>query len=411
MRLSRLHALLVAVCVTVLVSGCAAPPHYFPKSQVDAITREALGNSGTEGVAIATAYEFEGQSLCGTAPNNLHIGRLVFKPGPGISQLTGRGFLATPCLAAESLISASYSGTHLVATSRLSLMGEKPDDDAIVGIEIFAILDGGKRLQHIATYSRSSDGRLRRFDMPPQLIYVAADDSEERTQKVRAYVKDYYAARQRDVDEEVKRRQAERSSFLEKAGGVLGAVAQGAAVGYRDAQSQRQTPSSRGSPASPPRLTSPAAASTLPPSMAMAPAVAPTSARASPPPETPARQQSVATVVKKERVALIPTLEAIVVCTKPTGVQGTFECRSPVTVWHGHLNDMSGHRTPEEMVARLDGCSASRRLPSATHLVWGCGFGATRGEDSLDRSAGVDVQGRRTYYCYERESICRRTDP
>ncbi|GAB3550488.1 hypothetical protein GCM10027343_33560 [Noviherbaspirillum agri] len=105
------------------------------------------------------------------------------------------------------------------------------------------------------------------------------------------------------------------------------------------------------------------------------------------------------------------TPEAITVCTNPGGANGSFECRSPVTVKRGHKNDISGHRTPDEMVMNMDGCPSPRRLASTTHLVWGCGFGATNNSNSMDRSAGVDVKGRNTYYCHEKETSCRRTTP
>lgn len=121
----------------------------------------------------------------------------------------------------------------------------------------------------------------------------------------------------------------------------------------------------------------------------------------------PARSPS-----SSERVAnLIPTPEAITVCTLPSGANGSFECRSPVTVHRGNKNDISGHRTPDEMVMNLDGCPNPRRLASASHLVWGCGFGATNNSNSLDRSAGVDVKGRNTYYCHPKEVSCRKTQP
>lgn len=111
------------------------------------------------------------------------------------------------------------------------------------------------------------------------------------------------------------------------------------------------------------------------------------------------------------RSDLLATLEAITVCTKPSGANGSFECRSPVTVHQGNKNDISGQRTPEEMAMNLDGCPSPRRLASSTHLVWGCGFGATNNSASIDRSAGVDVKGRNTYYCSARETSCRRTTP
>jgi hypothetical protein len=56
-------------------------------------------------------------------------------------------------------------------------------------------------------------------------------------------------------------------------------------------------------------------------------------------------------------------------------------------------------------------CTGKRPLASSTHLVWGCGFAATGGVNALDRSAGVDIKGRRTYYCTEQQLGCRRTEP
>lgn len=105
--------------------------------------------------------------------------------------------------------------------------------------------------------------------------------------------------------------------------------------------------------------------------------------------------------------------EAIMVCSKPSGPNGAFECRSPVTFDRGSLKEgRSTHQTPEKLVAySTAGCPGARRLPSTTHLVWGCGFGATNNSNSMDRSAGVDVQGRRTYYCSDRQTSCRRTEP
>lgn len=102
--------------------------------------------------------------------------------------------------------------------------------------------------------------------------------------------------------------------------------------------------------------------------------------------------------------------EAIIVCTKPDG-QGKFRCLTPVDVISGSPADKDW-RTPDALVAwAAASCPGARRLASATHLVWGCGFGATDNANSLDRSAGVDVQGRRTYYCAPKEVSCRRTSP
>lgn len=104
-------------------------------------------------------------------------------------------------------------------------------------------------------------------------------------------------------------------------------------------------------------------------------------------------------------------LEAVLVCTKPSGPKQAFDCLSPVTKLHGHLEDISGSRTPDEVARGSASCTEKRPLASSTHLVWGCGFAATGGVNALDRSAGVDIKGRRTYYCTERQLGCRRTEP
>lgn len=108
---------------------------------------------------------------------------------------------------------------------------------------------------------------------------------------------------------------------------------------------------------------------------------------------------------------LIATPEAIMVCSKPSGPNGSFECRSPTDVTYGSQKDGKGYRTPEERVMSSDACTSPRRLVSTTHLVWGCGFGATNNGNSLDRSAGVNVKGRNTYYCHDKETSCRKTTP
>lgn len=106
-----------------------------------------------------------------------------------------------------------------------------------------------------------------------------------------------------------------------------------------------------------------------------------------------------------------PYLEAVVVCTKPSGANLAFECATPVDRIRGHKNDISGFRSPQEWVARSVSCPARRPLASNTHLVWGCGFGATGGVNALDRGADVSIQGRITYYCEEGQLSCRRTQP
>jgi hypothetical protein len=120
---------------------------------------------------------------------------------------------------------------------------------------------------------------------------------------------------------------------------------------------------------------------------------------------TPSRPEPAA----ERRVEYTPTLEAIIVCTHPDE-QGRFKCDTPVDV---NVHGGPGHprRTPEEFVAVSAACGSVRRLQSTTHLVWGCGYGATNGGNSMDRSAGVDVKGRNTYYCIGKEWPCRRTSP
>lgn len=113
----------------------------------------------------------------------------------------------------------------------------------------------------------------------------------------------------------------------------------------------------------------------------------------------------------ERRVPLIETPEAIVVCTHPND-KGRFKCATPAYAnFEGGPNPGDLWRTPQDFVAQTDTCSSARRLQSATHLVWGCGYGATNGGSSMDRSAGVDVKGRNTYYCTAREWPCRRTSP
>lgn len=129
------------------------------------------------------------------------------------------------------------------------------------------------------------------------------------------------------------------------------------------------------------------------------------------PPATPTRTQQEPSRMKKRKLSLVPTLEAIVVCTHPDE-SGRFRCDSPTkTNLQGGPYTGALWRTPEEYVAQTDSCARARKLQSATHLVWGCDFGATNGGNSLDRSAGVDVKGRNTYYCTPREWPCRRTSP
>lgn len=109
---------------------------------------------------------------------------------------------------------------------------------------------------------------------------------------------------------------------------------------------------------------------------------------------------------------LAATPEAIFVCTKPDE-KGRFECDTPVDAnVRGGPNTLEQWRTPDVMVASMGAaCPGARRLASTTHLVWGCGFGATNNSNSMDRSAGVDVKGRNTYYCSDKQTSCRRTSP
>jgi len=113
---------------------------------------------------------------------------------------------------------------------------------------------------------------------------------------------------------------------------------------------------------------------------------------------------------RERRLNLIETPEAIVVCTHPDE-QGRFKCETPVDVIKGGPNEGETWRTPEILVSNQPSCTDARRLHSTTHLVWGCGYGATNGKNTIDRSAGVDVKGRNTYYCVAREWPCRRTTP
>lgn len=144
---------------------------------------------------------------------------------------------------------------------------------------------------------------------------------------------------------------------------------------------------------------------------APAPFVARTPAPAAPDSTNASRSPVVRTSAVKPASNLRPFPEAITVCTKPSGANSAFTCRTPLTTLYGSLKDVTGSKTPEEVVSRSDSCSDARRLPSTTHLVWGCGFGATGNGDSLDRSAGVDVKGRQTYYCTPKQSPCRNTQP
>jgi hypothetical protein len=103
-------------------------------------------------------------------------------------------------------------------------------------------------------------------------------------------------------------------------------------------------------------------------------------------------------------------LEAILACSLPDG-KGRFRCWTPLDVISGGPNDTQWS-TPAAVAAWASAsCPGARKLPSTTHAVWGCGFGATNNSNSMDRSGGVDVQGRHTYYCFPKETSCRRTSP
>lgn len=104
--------------------------------------------------------------------------------------------------------------------------------------------------------------------------------------------------------------------------------------------------------------------------------------------------------------------EAVMVCSIPVGKNGNFRCANPLNIINGHLNDISGRRTPEEMVQSFRAsCPDPHRLNSSSEMVWGCGFAATGFNNALDRGAGLGISGRQTFYCYPKESSCRRTSP
>jgi hypothetical protein len=113
---------------------------------------------------------------------------------------------------------------------------------------------------------------------------------------------------------------------------------------------------------------------------------------------------------RKETVKLQAFNEAILVCSKPDATQH-FQCKTPVDVISGGPSDKDWS-TPEALVNwASSSCPNPRKLPSTTHLVWGCGFAATNNTNSMDRSMGVEVKGRNTYYCTPKETSCRRTSP
>lgn len=127
-----------------------------------------------------------------------------------------------------------------------------------------------------------------------------------------------------------------------------------------------------------------------------------------------ARTSSSSNTSNSSASRLIATPEALIVCTRPDATTGKFTCATPVTarVEGGPASDQPAYRTPELLAAsRKEACPDQRSLPSTTHFVWGCGFGATNNSAQMDRGAGVEVRGRRTYYCYPLETSCRRTSP
>lgn len=98
--------------------------------------------------------------------------------------------------------------------------------------------------------------------------------------------------------------------------------------------------------------------------------------------------------------------EALFVCSRPDA-SGKFFCDSPAE------EDIEGTAgtSPHALVTSAgDVCPSRRRLYSRTHLVWGCGIGATGASRSIDRGQGVDVRGRGIYHCLPQEPDCRRAD-
>jgi hypothetical protein len=113
-----------------------------------------------------------------------------------------------------------------------------------------------------------------------------------------------------------------------------------------------------------------------------------------------------------QAVGLKEVGEAVVVCTRPDA-SGKFECDTPQRSGvAGGPGGKARPDTPQALLAGLaDICPSQRRLPSRTHLVWACGFGATSAPGAIDRGAGVEMRGRGSYQCVEREARCKRTDP
>ncbi len=116
--------------------------------------------------------------------------------------------------------------------------------------------------------------------------------------------------------------------------------------------------------------------------------------------------------IKKPKKKLIQYPEAVMVCTHPVGPKGKFRCANPLSSVNGHLQNITGWRTPQEMVVSFSAaCPAPRPLHSSTHLVWGCGFAATGLNNARDTGQGIAISGRRSYFCSQKEASCRRTSP
>jgi hypothetical protein len=106
--------------------------------------------------------------------------------------------------------------------------------------------------------------------------------------------------------------------------------------------------------------------------------------------------------------------EAVVVCTIPESNTGAFTCDGPMRRHQGSLKSTLGwERSPDALMQSSVGalCGAKGKLSSPTHLVWACGFGATGGTTAKDTGMGISIEGRKTYYCTEREDYCHRTEP
>ena len=104
-------------------------------------------------------------------------------------------------------------------------------------------------------------------------------------------------------------------------------------------------------------------------------------------------------------VGLKSYAEALFVCTRPDPA-GRFRCDAPDRL---NIAGVPGARPEELLAASAVSCPSRRRLASLTHVVWGCGFGATGAPSAMDVGQGVDVRGRGTYQCLEGEAACKRT--